>query len=62
MKQVLDREVLSGCHPQRVIGNAEEPSPFREDGTTYSTYVRAYNGQNSRWYQAAMAQGASSTQ
>lgn len=44
-------------------------SPFREDGVTYGTptwiwsvvvdgsfYVRAYNGQNSRWYKAAMAQ------
>jgi hypothetical protein len=44
-------------------------SPFREDGTTYGTptwiwsvvvddalYVRAYNGQNSRWYQAALKQ------
>lgn len=44
-------------------------SPFREDGTTYGTptwiwsvvlggclYVRAYNGQSSRWYQAAMRQ------
>lgn len=44
-------------------------SPFREDGVTYwtptwiwsvvvdgSLYVRAYNGQNSRWYKAAMAQ------
>jgi hypothetical protein len=42
-------------------------SPFREDGKTYGTptwiwcvvvdsdlYVRAYNGQYSRWYQAAM--------
>src|SRR4051812_26303654 len=46
-------------------------SPFREDGTTYGTptwiwcvavagdlYVRAFNGQSSRWYQAAIAQGA----
>jgi hypothetical protein len=46
-------------------------SPFREDGVTYGTptwiwsvavdhglYVRAYNGQNSRWYQAAMRQKA----
>jgi len=46
-------------------------SPFREDGKTYGTptwiwsvvvdgalYVRAYNGQNSRWYQAAMRQKA----
>lgn len=46
-------------------------SPFREDGTTYGTptqtwalvvegdvYVRAANGQNSRWYQAAISQGA----
>ena len=46
-------------------------SPFREDGKTYGTptwiwsvvlgdslYVRAYNGQRSRWYQAAMRQKA----
>jgi len=46
-------------------------APFREDGRTYGTstwlwsvvvdgalYVRAYNGQSSRWYQAAMRQGA----
>lgn len=46
-------------------------SPFREDGVTYGTptwiwsvavddalYVRAYNGKNSRWYQAAMHQKA----
>jgi hypothetical protein len=46
-------------------------SPFRSDGETYGTptwiwcvsvdgdlYVRAYNGQDSRWYQAAMEQGA----
>lgn len=46
-------------------------SPFREDGATYGTptwiwsvvvdgdlYVRAYNGTSSRWYQAAMRQGA----
>ncbi len=46
-------------------------SPFREDGLTYGTptwiwsvavddalYVRAYNGQNSRWYQAAIRQKA----
>ena len=44
-------------------------SPFREDGKTYGTptwiwsvvvdnalYLRAYNGQNSRWYQAAIKQ------
>ena len=44
-------------------------SPFREDGVTYGTptwiwsvvvdgalYVRAYNGQNSRWYKAATGQ------
>ena len=42
-------------------------APFREDGTTYGTptwiwsvavdgdlYVRAYNGQVSRWYRAAL--------
>ena len=46
-------------------------APFREDGTTYGTptwiwsvvvdnavYVRAYNGRNSRWYQAAVRQKA----
>jgi hypothetical protein len=46
-------------------------SPFRDDGTTYGTptwiwsvvvgdalYVRAYNGTASRWYRAAMRQGA----
>ncbi len=46
-------------------------SPFREDGKTYGTptwiwsvvvddalYVRAYNGQSSRWYQAALRQRA----
>ena len=46
-------------------------SPFREDGRTYGTptwiwsvvvddalYVRGYNGQNSRWYQAALRQKA----
>jgi hypothetical protein len=46
-------------------------SPFREDGETYGTptwiwsvavgdalYVRAYNGRNSRWYQAALRQRA----
>ena len=46
-------------------------SPFREDGTTYGTptwiwsvaldgalYVRAYNGRDSRWYQAAVRQKA----
>jgi hypothetical protein len=46
-------------------------SPFREDGVTYGTptwiwsvavdgalYVRAYNGQDSRWYQAAVQQKA----
>jgi len=46
-------------------------SPFREDGTTYGTptrvwsvvvedalYIRAYNGQGSRWYRAAVRQQA----
>ncbi len=46
-------------------------SPFRKDGGTYGTptwiwsvavdgalYVRAYNGRNSRWYQAAVRQKA----
>lgn len=46
-------------------------SPFRDDGKSYGTptwiwsvvvdddlYVRAYNGKNSRWYQAALRQKA----
>jgi hypothetical protein len=46
-------------------------APFRADGKTYATptwiwsvavkdglYVRAYNGQNSRWYKSAMQQRA----
>lgn len=46
-------------------------SPLREDGVTYGTptwiwsvavdgvlYVRAYNGKDSRWYQAALRQKA----
>ncbi len=46
-------------------------SPFREDGSTYGTptwiwsvavegelYVRAYSGQSSRWYRAALSQKA----
>jgi hypothetical protein len=46
-------------------------APFREDGVTYGTptwiwsvavddalYVRAYNGRNSGWYQAAVRQKA----
>jgi hypothetical protein len=46
-------------------------SPFREDGKTYGTptwiwsvvvdgalYVRSYNGQSGRWYQAALKQKA----
>jgi len=46
-------------------------APFREDGVTYGTptwiwsvavddalYVRAYNGQSSRWHQAAVWQKA----
>lgn len=46
-------------------------SPFREDGITHGTptwiwsvvvedalYVRGYNGQKSRWYQAALRQKA----
>jgi hypothetical protein len=46
-------------------------APFREDGKTYGTptwiwsvavddalYVRGYNGQRSRWYQAAVQQKA----
>ena len=57
----------------RAIGDNEDlfVSPFREDGTTYGTptqtwavivdgnvYVRAANGRESRWYQAAIHQKA----
>jgi hypothetical protein len=57
----------------RMIAEADDLhiAPFREDGTTYGTptwiwsvvvddvlYVRGYNGQNSRWYQAAGRQKA----
>jgi hypothetical protein len=57
----------------RKIADADDLhiAPFRQDGKTYGTptwiwsvamddalYVRAYNGQNSRWYQAAAQQRA----
>jgi hypothetical protein len=57
----------------RTIADADDLhiSPFRDDGKTYGTptwvwsvavdgdlYVRAYNGQDSRWFQAAIRQGA----
>ena len=57
----------------RKIAEADDlrVSPFREDGVTYGTptwiwsvavgdalYVRAYNGQNSSWYMAAVSQKA----
>jgi hypothetical protein len=57
----------------RKIAEADDlhVSPFREDGKTYGTptwiwsvvvhdalYVRGYNGQKSRWYQAAVKQKA----
>jgi hypothetical protein len=57
----------------RKIAEADDlhVSPFREDGKTYGTatwiwsvvvddglYVRGYNGQKSRWYQAAVQQKA----
>ena len=57
----------------RMIAEADDLhiSPFREDGVTYGTptwiwsvavgdslYVRAYNGQDSSWYKAAMRQKA----
>lgn len=57
---------------QRIIEEDDlHISPFRMDGETYGTptwiwcvsvdgdlYVRAYNGEKSRWYQAAMQQKA----
>lgn len=57
----------------RKIAEADDlhVSPFRNDGVTYGTptwiwsvavddalYVRAYSGQSSRWYQAAVRQKA----
>lgn len=57
----------------RRIANSDDLhiAPFRDDGTTYGTptwiwsvvvnnalYVRGYNGQKSRWYQAAVRQKA----
>jgi len=55
---------------QKIAGTDDlHISPFREDGETYGTptwiwsvvvdgdlYVRGYNGQQSRWYQAAVRQ------
>ena len=57
---------------QRIVESDDlHISPFREDGETYGTptwlwcvsvddalCVRGYNGQDSRWYQAAMRQKA----
>jgi hypothetical protein len=57
---------------QKIAGaDGLQIAPLRADGTTYGTptliwsvavdgnlYVRAYNGRNSRWYQAAMRQKA----
>jgi hypothetical protein len=58
---------------QRKVAETEDLhiSPFREDGVTHGTptwiwsvvvndalYLRGYNGQNSRWYQAAVRQKA----
>ena len=60
-------------HELRKVAQADDLhiSPFRGDGVTYGTptwiwsvavddalYVRGYNGQNSRWYQAAVRQKA----
>jgi len=57
----------------REIAEADDlhMAPFRKDGVTYGTptwiwsvavdgslYVRAYSGQSSRWYQAALRQRA----
>jgi hypothetical protein len=57
---------------ERIVGTDDlHISPFREDRTTYGTptciwsvavgdglHVRAYNGQDSRWYKAAVRQKA----
>jgi hypothetical protein len=54
-----------------VDGDDLHVAPFRDDGASFGTptrvwsvaaggalYVRAYNGRDSRWYKAAMKQGA----
>ena len=57
---------------QQIATNDDlQVSPFRDDGVTYGTptwiwsvavgdelFVHAYNGQNSRWYRAAIRQKA----
>src|SRR5438046_4513182 len=70
-KETLTKELSK--EEIRRIADADDLhiSPFREDGVTYGTltwiwsvvvddelYVRGYNGQNSRWYQAAVRQKA----
>ena len=61
-------------HSERLqVANSDDlhVSPFRDDGKTYGTptwiwsvivdnelYARAYNGTASRWYRAALNQGA----
>jgi hypothetical protein len=68
MKNWLEDEL------QRIAGTDDlHISPLREDNVTYGTptwiwsvvvggklFVRAYNGQSSRWYKAAMRQNAGS--
>jgi hypothetical protein len=61
------------AHELAMIDQADDLkiSPFRDDGVTYGTptwiwevvvdgalYVRGYNGQRSRWYQAAIKRKA----
>jgi hypothetical protein len=72
MKEDLQMNTWSKNELQK-IADADDLhiSPFREDGVTYGTptwiwsvavgddlYVRAYYGQKSRWYQAAVRQKA----
>src|SRR5438067_9130312 len=70
-KEALTKELSK--EELRKIAEADDLhiAPFREDGVTYGTltwiwsvavddalYVRGYNGQSSRWYQAAVRQKA----
>ncbi len=73
MKNQVERNKHFTAEELERIAEADDLhiSPFRDDGITYGTptwiwsvavggdlYVRAYNGQNSRWYGAVLRQKA----
>ena len=71
-KEPLDMTAWTSADLDLIRRNADlYVSPFRDDGVTYGTptrtwalvvegqvFVRAANGPTSRWYQAAITQGA----